>query len=226
VTQRTRRNRESGAVAVRKRLLRLAKVGSRRIVSICLIGVFLTGTSGVPLKTRAVKDRSSPFPCQDNPCGCLSAEECWHHCCCHTNRQKVDWAREHGVAPPDFVIAAAEKEEHEQSACCHHGHCPKCAAALAENDNDEDIAPVATAPQAKAPNNSFRTVLVITDLARRCAGLPFVWSVLSSALPVRIDTFWSFDTRLVGHVVEPASSVTAVDLTPPVPPPKLAALCG
>jgi hypothetical protein len=212
-----------------KRLRRLARRNVRRIVSIGLIVTFFTGTSGVPVKMRVRKDRSQPFPCQDNPCGCSSADECWRHCCCHTNREKVAWAREHGVTPPDFVVAAAEKEEQKTAprTCCHRGHCPHCAAAAADDDeHDHAACALCTAKPSKGTDTSLRTVLVITDLARRCAGLPIVWSVLSAALPVRIRPMWSFDARIIGSVVELTTSAPAVDLAPPVPPPKLGVLCG
>jgi hypothetical protein len=217
---------------VLKRLLRLARRSARPIVSIGLSVLFLSATAGVPIAVRAPKDRSGPFPCQDNPCGCLCPEQCWRHCCCHTNREKVEWARAHGITPPDFVIAAAQKEEKEEKesrksghACCRHGHCPHCAAAKA--DDDDDDAPAAPSANKLQASDSSRMTLVITDLARRCAGLPLVWTVLSAALPVRISPTWSFDFRVVGIVIELPSSTPAVELSPPVPPPKLSSnLCG
>jgi hypothetical protein len=215
-------------VAVFKRLLRLGRRSARPIVSISLIVAFLSGTSAIPVKVRVLKDRSQPFPCQDNPCGCSSADECWHHCCCHTNREKLAWAREHGVTPPDFVIAAAEKEEKEASpSCCQRGHCAHCASAAADHDEHNHAACArCTAKTSKGTDTGLRTVFVISDLARRCAGMPIVWSVLSSALPVQIRPVWSFDTRIIGSVVELTTSAPAVDLSPPVPPPKLGILCG
>ena len=111
------------------RLRRVAAPGAKRLLSILLMVAFLFGSTGVPVVTRVAKDRSQPFPCQDNPCGCSSADECWHHCCCNTNRQKVAWASEHGVTPPDFVIAAAEQEQASaEHVCCQHHGCEKCVA--------------------------------------------------------------------------------------------------
>src|ERR1700685_2665603 len=110
------------------KLRRVAARGLERLLPCVLILSLLVETAGVAVVSRPEKDRSRPFPCQDNACGCASAEECWHHCCCHTNREKVAWAQEHGVTPPDFVVAAAEKEEAAGHVCCHHGSCEKCAA--------------------------------------------------------------------------------------------------
>ncbi len=119
------------------RLKRVAARGAKRLLSITVVVSLLVGSAGVPVVSRVAKDRSQPFPCQDNPCGCASADECWHHCCCHTNREKVAWAHEHGVTPPDFVVAAAEKEEHsaEHTCCTHHG-CEKCAAKAAAHHDE------------------------------------------------------------------------------------------
>jgi hypothetical protein len=56
------------------------------------------------------KDSSEPFPCQDHPCGCQSAEQCWKKCCCLTDAQKVAWAKANHVTVPDFVMAAARSD--------------------------------------------------------------------------------------------------------------------
>ena len=56
------------------------------------------------------KDSTEPFPCQNRPCGCRSAEQCWKKCCCFNNAQKVAWAKLNSVKVPDFVLTAAKKE--------------------------------------------------------------------------------------------------------------------
>ena len=50
------------------------------------------------------------FPCMDCPCGCNSAEQCWRSCCCHTLAERMDWAREHGVRPPEYAIDEARRQ--------------------------------------------------------------------------------------------------------------------
>jgi hypothetical protein len=197
------------------RLRRVAARGAKRLFSISLILAFLVGSVGVPVVTHVAKDRSQPFPCMDNPCGCSSADACWHHCCCHTNREKVAWAHEHGVTPPDFVIAAAEKEEHAESAgavCCHHHGCEKCAAKAAAT---------AHAGSESGKKTTLRLGFVLVDMARHCRNLPQFWSLFGLALPVRIETAWSFDETVVGRVVEAPVRDCLVELPPPVPPPKL-----
>jgi hypothetical protein len=201
------------------RLRRVAARSAKRLLSILVMASLFFGSGGVPVVVRISKDRSQPYPCMDNPCGCSSADECWHHCCCHTNREKVAWAREHGVTPPDFVIAAAEKEEKESSAaqaCCPHPGCAKCAARAA-------AAQAASKPGKKA---RLRFRLVLVDMARRCGNMAQVWSLFGPALPVRLETAWSFDQKVVGRVIEAPVLDTSVPLPPPVPPPKLVLLQG
>ena len=43
-------------------------------------------------KRLAAKDRSVPFPCMDSPCGCVTAEQCFESCCCHTPAELLAWA--------------------------------------------------------------------------------------------------------------------------------------
>lgn len=57
------------------------------------------------------KDQSKPFPCQNRPCGCRSAEQCWKKCCCFNSSQKIAWAKANKVTVPTSVLAATEKEK-------------------------------------------------------------------------------------------------------------------
>ncbi len=64
-----------------------------------------------PASQSTDKDLSEPFPCQNRPCGCQSAAQCWKKCCCFTDTQKVAWAKANHVKLPDFVVAAAKREK-------------------------------------------------------------------------------------------------------------------
>ena len=50
-------------------------------------------TQSVLNERLAAKDRSSPFPCMDKTCGCLSSDQCFQHCCCHTPTELLMWAQ-------------------------------------------------------------------------------------------------------------------------------------
>lgn len=43
------------------------------------------------------------YPCESHACGCASARECWHECCCYTHQQRLVWAIRNGVTPPESV---------------------------------------------------------------------------------------------------------------------------
>ena len=64
-------------------------------------------SDGLQERLVAAKDRSRPFPCRDKPCGCVSAEQCFKKCCCHTPAQLLAWARRHDVEPA--VLAALQR---------------------------------------------------------------------------------------------------------------------
>jgi hypothetical protein len=64
-------------------------------------------TIGVPLDLPFAKQITEYFPCMSCGCGCVDADVCWRQCCCFNTDQKIAWAREHGVAVPDFLLAEA-----------------------------------------------------------------------------------------------------------------------
>ncbi len=106
---------------------------TRRLIVFISLAAFISACVGVPLaipNQAPQKDLSAPFPCQDSICGCMSATQCWKSCCCRSNREKIAWAKKHGVTPPKFVLAAAELEPVLQStpkkSCCStHGQAAR-----------------------------------------------------------------------------------------------------
>ncbi len=66
---------------------------------------FCAGSLSFPIASVEIqdKDRSTPFPCQDCPCGCKTAEQCWTSCCCHSPSERLAWAKKHGVKPPSYA---------------------------------------------------------------------------------------------------------------------------
>jgi hypothetical protein len=224
--------RQRRILGMRIRLPRAATSSwlKRPIAAILLLGV-LVEIAGIPVVVERRKDRSRPYPCQDHPCGCASAEECWHHCCCMSNTQKVAWARSHGITPPDFVVAAAAQEgdqpqqlcSHEDGCeageCSHHEERACCRARHAHHD-DATVSGTEHETVAKAPP---RARFVLSDLARRCNGLPQIIMLFSDALPCAVSAPWRPAEVVAGFVVEAAGPCASPDLCPPVPPPKL---CG
>ena len=70
---------------------------------------YLIAALGIPLPASVHKDASQPFPCQDHPCGCQTAEQCWRNCCCFTPEERWAWARAHHVEPPAYAEKPTEK---------------------------------------------------------------------------------------------------------------------
>ncbi|MBL8809916.1 MAG: hypothetical protein JNM43_07060 [Planctomycetaceae bacterium] len=87
---------------------------SRRLLCLAVAVAFTLTVFPIPLPVsapiRTQKDTSEPFPCQNRPCGCSSADQCWKKCCCFTNQQKVTWAKKNDVSIPLFVVDAAKDE--------------------------------------------------------------------------------------------------------------------
>src|ERR1700747_3399381 len=78
---------------------------------------------GLPIPAPAApKDRSVPFPCMDNPCGCSCAEDCWRHCCCMSPEERWAWAAAHNVTPPDYAERPAAMRPGGDTA----QPCPHC----------------------------------------------------------------------------------------------------
>ena len=167
------------------------------------------------------KDKSRPFPCQDRPCGCGSADQCWKQCCCFTNSEKVAWAQANSVSVPDEVIAAAKTERPKPK--------ERCSACCGASAGDAVCDSSATQPETAPPDNSgdppslrgvttHRSVLIIA--AQKCQGHHWHWV----AVPWAVD----LASFCVGCV--PASITRGIELDsddpvrgsirPPVPPPR------
>jgi len=205
------------------RLVKLKRPWTRRFVS--LLVVVSICASFVPVPTARPsgleKDRSIPFPCQDRPCGCGSAEECWRQCCCYSNAQKLAWAKANGVTPPDFVLIAEvtnseqvgkndsppetqeTKTEVSHTSCCEKGQCANPCAASTTPDVEENV-----------------TGYVIGFLARSCQGQGSYFNALPWA--VMPETFkFEFHFELVSCEGLVSAALFSQTAEPPEPPPRL-----
>jgi hypothetical protein len=82
----------------------------RRLISAILAAMYIVTAAGIPLPAEDLARKSGElFPCSDDACGCASAEQCWRSCCCHSLAERIEWAREHKVRPPEFAIAEARR---------------------------------------------------------------------------------------------------------------------
>lgn len=180
------------------------------------------------------KDLSAPFPCQNRPCGCLSAEQCWRECCCFTNAQKVAWARKNRVTPPQYVVEAARSEAQPKQvavspstraagatcrstshgctgkSCCESGRQSTCSA-CATSAREQREKPLA--------GRSKRFVIGIERM--KCRGQGPGWNSLPWAdLPVAEEPCIAGSLPRWDHPSSVIAAFIADD--PPEPPPRLA----
>jgi hypothetical protein len=156
---------------------------------------------GLPLPPVSAKDLSKPFLCQHRACGCLSASSYWTSCCCFSAGARVAWAREHGVEPPNELVAEAEdaedRDEREQS---KPGCCTK--------PTDETT---------QAQTKSTRWLLIVQ--AKRCQG-PAGEADATPACPPGLPVVWRYEWTVTG--LAPSITLAPVDgnVPPPNPPPR------
>ena len=171
------------------------------------------------------KNLSQPFPCQNRPCGCRSAEQCWKQCCCFTNSQKVAWAKTNGVSLPDYVVAAAEKETATVKKPCalcsktkENGSTAKCDEFITAARNEQQIA---TPQIPKVTAHTKTSKWVLTVYASECQGQPsFSMCFPTTIVPARVVPVTNSVeiTEIVREISERLSPTT---LRPPLPPPKI-----
>lgn len=205
---------------------------SRRLTALVLLvmSVLMIFPIALPVSSRDVnvesegKDLSAPFPCQNRPCGCQSAKQCWKKCCCFTNAQKLAWAKAHRVQPPAFVVEAAKREaphkavaiqtsvEKTQVCCATSGSCHTGPA--------REKAATSSPDRGRKPGSKSKFVIGVQAL--QCQGIDqSVFGQLVSVEPPAVSVFVldSFDQ---GEVVPPLRCAPLVpcDQEPPTPPPR------
>lgn len=190
----------------------------RKLVCLLLLVSFfasfvpLPGVPAVP-SHPSEKDRSQPFPCQNRPCGCRSAEQCWKKCCCFTNAQKLAWAEKNRVRVPKFVVQQAKKEQTEKALSLSAPSKPSCCDISAKKKCQSE-----TCDQNSKPESN----VVIGIFAQQCQGNGLYWNSLPwIVLPVADD--FTFSTTLVTSAfIHPNLLPASVFYQPPVPPPRFA----
>jgi hypothetical protein len=101
---------------------------AHRVCAALALICYLTTSMGFPLPSFASKPGGQAFPCQNHPCGCATAEECWTHCCCFTPDEHWAWAQANHVEPPSYAepprtegwrtIRLRDRCAHENGSCC------------------------------------------------------------------------------------------------------------
>lgn len=93
---------------------RIRFLPGRRVLCVVLAVHYIAIASGIPIPIgRPLGKIGGLFPCSTCGCGCATAEQCWQSCCCHTLAERMEWARKHGVRPPEQAIAEARAAGHD-----------------------------------------------------------------------------------------------------------------
>lgn len=114
----------------------------RAVTSWCCTLFFTLSILPIPIQPSLIRAPSpnERFPCENSPCGCRSADQCWRNCCCKTASEKIAWARDHGVSPPNFVVQAARVESNSQrnktNCCCAKSVRNSCKSSPAVSKTD------------------------------------------------------------------------------------------
>lgn len=184
-----------------------------RAAAVVAVVAQLFAAVGLPLPalgaSSAAKRAGASFPCQNHPCGCLTAEACWAGaCCCYTMREKVAWAAARKINPPAHAVQLAEAEECPEAAC---PNCPKKPAACCAGD----------APGEKAQPEARPVRWVFGMSAQKCrgetlGGIAVQTPAVSPAAPV----VWSFEPVLVATLAARDHTPEPLVHIPPSPPPK------
>ncbi len=189
--------------------------------SVCF--AYLIAALGIPLPASVHKDASQPFPCQDHPCGCQTAEQCWRNCCCFTPEERWAWARTHHVEPPSYAEkpaaqgwntvklrnrGKAETTRAAKPCCSNHEPRPACC----QPRSDRAAKPT--------PPERGRVRWGTAMAAWRCQGLPLVWVGSGAVLPVPPPVTWSPDPSVASPIPRVQVIASAVPLSPPAPPPR------
>lgn len=138
------------------------------VISGSLLLVVTIGLVGLPL-TAPKPAKEGRFPCEQCACGCTTAAACWDNCCCHTDSEKLRWAAENGVQPPEFLVArfaastgitSCSNSQPTEKSCCSRCNKP------------------ATAPVTEAAESAPLRLVQIESMAK-CRGIKLVWTLLS-----------------------------------------------
>ena len=177
------------------------------------------------------------FPCEGCSCACAGASECWSHCCCHTEEQRVAWAIENGVTPPSglrgslLALFAKRKSEAERrdlaapAVAVRSSEAPRLPPCCDRSGADSATAAAANAGQCCAAEDAAhagasRTILGPCMSPLGCKGASALTLVipppmlLPAAIPALVLT-WSRIDRVV--IVGMHAHSRALDVTAPPP---------
>lgn len=206
------------------------RVRARRLVSLLLLICFCASFLPLSVGSRSPvkKDRSAPYPCQNRPCGCRSAKQCWKSCCCFSNREKLAWAKSKGVIPPTYVVEAAAQESVspvcQTEGCCSKQQKPVVAKITGAAAPVADCCTQSDQPEktshSENSNQEDQQIFIIGILAQKCQGQGHFWNGLPWAILPEVQEIVPCSKPVIwGRPI--SSSRPQHSVEPPEPPPRL-----
>lgn len=188
-----------------------------KICSLVLLLSIVASILPIPTVRRSQgKDTSTPFPCQNRPCGCASAEQCRKQCCCSSGKAKLAQTNRSSASQVKSVSTAASnkpKPAGSQKSCCSSKpNARKTESGSAAN---------ATKRLGKSPRQTTRTIhYVIAIAAQKCHGGYVEWTSMPWAI---VST--PAEQNVLSEVLEQfeitSSRSPIIYLKPPLPPPRV-----
>lgn len=148
----------------------------RRIISLTLLIVLACGVVGFPIASP-LPEKNGRFPCEDCLCGCATADFCWDKCCCHTDTEKLQWALENNVQPPEFLLTRVTVPTGSIASMAPETICCACSKSTRQCQGEPP-----TSNTSKSCEDDEWTPFrwVVLEDAARCHGVDWIWSLLSS----------------------------------------------
>jgi len=210
-------------MAVRRR--HLIRIRVRGVIAALTLVGHLFAVIGLPLPAV----RSSPvsidtvvYPCENRGCGCVSAEDCWKgDCCWFTLEEKLAWADERGIEPPEHVRPMVKARKNRSASCTTKSDC--CA------KETEHSASAADCPECRRNNKSAgdrdckSTLLAlgIGPMVAKCHGLGAAPGVAFPPATVPDCGCWAINPpHCIGTILVTSLNAISSEFSPPTPPPK------
>jgi hypothetical protein len=205
----------------RRRVLRNSRPAWQRATGWFSIVLYSVLALGIPLPLDAAPKSGEVFPCMHHRCGCHSAEQCWRDCCCMTMAEKLVWARENNVTPPEYVLAEAAKALHDEEptakCCCCHAEPTKtcCKAKSPSNCCGAQESNVAANVKSKPVSSG-----IVLLSALKCRGIADNWTCAPISLTPPAPIVAVDANDIVVAVAETTQIFSTRATSPPTPPPR------
>jgi len=213
-------------MAVRRR--HLIRIRVRGVIAALTLVGHLFAVIGIPLpavRSSPVSSDSARYPCENRGCGCISAEECWKgDCCCFTLEEKLAWADERGIEPPEHVRPMVKARKNRSASCCTRTAKSNCCA-----KETEDSASAADCPECRrtkkseddAESRSTSLVWIVGPIATKCHGLGAAPGVAFPPATVPDCGCWAINPpHCIGTILVTSLNAISSEFSPPTPPPK------